>query len=467
MGQPDGGPMSLWTLTQVQAAVGGRRVGDADPAPAFLSIDTRTIRPGSGFVAIRGARDGHDFAAEAVAKGAAALLVDHELALDVPQLVVPDTLAALQGWGQARLEACRPRVVLAITGSVGKTSTKELLAAATGAWKTPGNRNNTYGLPEALATLPEGLDAAVLEMGMSTPPEMPRLVEIAPPDLGLITNIGLAHIENFVDGQEGIARAKGALVEGLRPGGTWVHLAEDAWCRWVALQPWAARARAVAVGQGAAFGWEDVQSLGAQGERFVLRCPQGRLELRLRLRGAHQVRNASLAAALAILGGFDPDQVARGLATVEPEPGRGRLHALEGGGWLLDESYNASPDSIRACAGSLLDLPGGEAIAVLGCIRELGLHAEQAHRETGAQLRAMGIQRVWIYGDQAEALAQGFGAGARAFPSFEELRDSAEGLSAVPAGSRILVKGSLFWAAKRVVAWFLERFALDGGPGQP
>jgi len=451
--------MTVWTLREAQAAVGGELLGDGNPAPAALSMDTRTIRPGDGFVAIRGQRDGHGYAAEAVARGASALLVDHGLPLDAPQLVVPDTLAALQRWGQARLEACRPRQVFAVTGSVGKTSTKELLAAATGGWKTPGNRNNTLGLPEALATLPDGLEAAVLEMGISTPGEMDLLTAIAPPDFGLVTNIGTAHMENFVDGQEGIARAKGGLVQGLRPGGAWVHLAADPWCRWMALQPWAARARAVAVGQGAGYGWEDEASLGVQGERFLLRFPQGRIAVSLRLRGAHQVRNAALAGALAILAGFDPDRVAQGLGAVEPEPGRGRLHPLAQGGWLLDESYNASQDSILACARALLDLAGGEPVAVLGCVRELGPQSERIHLETGEALRALGLSRIWAYGDQAAALARGFGAGALAFPGFDDLRDDPRGLSAVAAGSRILVKGSRFWAAERAVAWLLERHA--------
>jgi len=449
--------MSVWRLSQVQAAVGGELHGEGDPAPAALSMDTRTIVPGCGFVALRGQRDAHAFAGEALAKGAVALLVDHSLPLDVPQLVVPDTLAALQRWGQARLAACRPRVVLAVTGSVGKTSTKDLLAAATGAWKTPGNRNNTFGLPEALATLPEGLDAAALEMGMSTPGEIERLTEIAPPDFGLITNIGMAHMGNFSDGQEGVARAKGELVAGLRPGGAWVHLANDPWCRWVALQPWAGRARAVPVGPGAAFGWTDEASLGVQGERFILTFPGGRVPVRLRLCGAHHVRNAALAGALAILAGFDPGRVAAGLETVEPDPGRGRLHALKTGGWLLDESYNASKDSILACAQALVALAGGEPVAVLGCMRELGPQSPGLHRETGEALRALGIRRVWVYGDEAGELARGFGGGARGFPDFESFRDAGGGLGAVPLDGRILVKGSLYWGARRVVDWILAQ----------
>lgn len=448
--------MSLWSLHQAAAHLGGVLRGDGAVVPSSLSLDTRSLQPGACFVALRAERDGHAFAPQAVARGASALLVDHALDLAVPQLVVPDTLEALQRWGQARLEAVRPRLVAAVTGSVGKTSTKELLAAALGAWKTPGNRNNTLGLPEALATLPEGLAAAVLEMGMSTPGEIRRLTEIAPPDAGLITLVGTAHAENFADGQRGIAAAKGELVAGLRRGGLWVHLAADPWCRWIAEQPWAQHAEALGVGPGAAWAWDGVVPLGPAGSRFCLRGPGVDLPLEVRLPGAHQVRNAALAATLALRLGFRPGRVAAGLATALPEPGRGRLHALPGGGWLLDESYNASPDSILACVRALLDLPGGAPVAVLGSIRELGPGAPEVHRQVGAELRTLGLAGLWAYGDFAPDLASGFGSGGRAFPGYEDLQDAADGLSAIPAGSRILVKGSRHWRAERAVEWLLD-----------
>lgn len=446
-----------WTLREVRASVGGTLLGNPEVAPPALSMDSRALPPGACFVAIRAERDGHAFAAAAAQAGASCLLVDHELPVDLPQLVVPDTLAALQAWGQARFAAFRPGKVFAVTGSVGKTSTKELLAAATRAWKTPGNRNNTLGMPEALATFPGDLSAAVLEMGMSTPGEIRRLTEIAPPDLGLVTNIGPVHLENFADGQEGIARAKGELVEGIRSGGAWVHLADDSWCRWVAAQPWA-KARAVPVGEGCAFGWEDEEDLGLLGERFVLRYPGGRQDVHLRLRGAHHVRNAALAGSLAILAGYDAAEAAGAMGEVDAGPGRGRLHALTGGGWLLDESYNAIRESILACARSLLTLEGGEAVAVLGCMREIGAAAEAVHRETGEGLRALGLARVLVYGDYAQALAEGFGPGASAFPDFQALRDDPSGLGSIGQSARILVKGSRYWRTERAVDWLLERF---------
>jgi len=447
--------MSDWSLFQIAAELGAEIRGDGALAPTSLSLDTRTLQPGACFVALRAERDGHEFAAQALEKGAVALLVDHVVDIDCPQMIVPDTLEALQRWGQARLEAVRPRLVLGVTGSVGKTSTKELLAAALGGWKTPGNRNNTLGLPEALATLPEGLAAAVLEMGMSTPGEIRRLTEIAPLDAGLITLVGTAHLENFPSGQQGVAEAKGELVAGLRRGGVWTHLATDPWCRWIAEQLWARHAQALPVGEGQTYAWEAVESLGAAGGAFHLRSPQGVLPLRLQLPGEHQIRNAALAAALALHLGFGGDQIARGLASVTPEPGRGRLNPLAGGGLLLDETYNANPDSILACARALLLLPGGEALAVLGSMRELGPDAASVHRDTGAGLKALGLARLWAYGEFASEYAEGFGLGARAFPDFEALRDAAEGLGAIPPGARILVKGSRYWRAERAVAWLL------------
>ena len=446
----------LFDLAQVASLIAAELQGDGSIIPSALSLDTRTIRPGECFVAIRAERDGHAFAAQAVASGASCLLVDHALELPVPQLIAKDTLAAMQAWGEARFKAVRPPSVFGITGSVGKTSTKDLLAAATGGWKTPGNRNNTYGLPQALATMPTGVPSAVLEMGMSTPDEIKRLTEIAPPDFGLITIIGTAHMENFPSGQQGIARAKGELIEGIRPGGAWVHLAADPWCSWISEQPWAAHVLAVPVGEGEDFGWEDVHSLGPRGERFTLRTPEYRLAIELKLRGAHQVRNAALAGAIALLAGFDRDRIALGLGAVEPEAGRGRLHALRGGGCLLDESYNASGDSILACGAAILELPGGEPLAVLGCMRELGAEAERLHREVGEGLRHLGFGRLWIYGDFARAVVEGFGSGALAFPDFESLRDDASGLSALPEGARILVKGSRYWASERAVEWILD-----------
>lgn len=450
----------LCDLKMVASILSARLIGDGNIVPGGISLDSRSIGPGDCFVALRADRDGHEYAGQAIEAGASCLLVDHQLESDAPQLIVEDTLSALQAWGQHRLAACRPEAVFGVTGSVGKTSTKELLAGATSGWKTPGNRNNTLGLPAALATMPDGLRAAVLEMGMSTAGEIERLTEIAPLDFGVITNVGDSHLENFPDGQGGIARAKGELVAGIVPGGAWVYPAGDPWCQWIALQEWASKSRPIPVGEGAEFSISYSESLGAKGERFSLLHAGRRMEIQIKLKGRHQVQNAALAASIALVAGFGGvgiDSIISGLASVEPEEGRGRLHSLRGGGLLLDESYNASKHSILSCAKALLELDGGEPVTVLGCIRELGPESASIHHSVGEELRRAGISRLWAYGDFSKELADGFGPGATAFPDFEALQPELDGL---PTGARILVKGSRHWKTERAVALLLERFML-------
>ena len=442
-------------LAEIAPVLDADLVGDGNIVPNGLCLDSRSICPGECFVALRAERDGHQYAKMAIEGGASCLLVDCRLEYEVPQLVVGDTLLALQKWGQYRLEACRPKHVFGVTGSVGKTSTKELLAGATSAWKTPGNRNNTLGLPTALATIPVGLHAAVLEMGMSTPHEIERLTTIAPLDFGVITNVGESHIENFPKGIAGIATAKGELVSGILPGGAWVFPANDQWCQWISKQSWASKTTPIPVGEGADYSITGIESLGAMGERFSLLSPYKKLDIEIRLTGHHQILNAALAASIALVAGFDGDEIAHGLGTVEPEDGRGRLHFLKGGGTLLDESYNACRDSMLSCAKALLGLSGGEPVAVLGCIRELGASSASVHRAIGSELRRAGISRLWVYGDFSRELAEGFGQGALAFSDYDALEPV---LDSLPSGARILVKGSRHWKTERAIAYILERF---------
>jgi UDP-N-acetylmuramoyl-tripeptide--D-alanyl-D-alanine ligase len=444
----------LFSLSELSSILGADLRGDGGVVPTSVCLDSRSAEPGTCFVALRLARDGHEYVAAAVEGGASCLLVDRALDVGVPQLVAPDTLKALQAWGEARLRSCRPSSVFGVTGSAGKTSTKELLAGAVSGWKSPGNRNNTLGLPAALATLPDGAKAAVLEMGMSSKGEIKRLTEIAPPDFGVITNVGMSHLENFKS-QEGIAEAKGELIEGLVHGGAWVFPKDDPWCRWISQQAWAAKTRPVAVGNGADFSVVAAESRGPRGERFSLGSPMGTLDVEIRLTGGHQVQNAALAASIALIAGFDASDVARGLASAQPEEGRGRLSPLAGGGWLLDESYNASPDSVVSCARALLRLDGGEPVAVLGCIRELGPDSAPMHAATGKILRRAGLSRVWIYGDFAADFCEGFGQGGKAYPDFETMEPA---LAELPQGARILVKGSRHWKSERAVASLLRQF---------
>ena len=417
---------------EAREAVGGTLQGDGGVAPAALSMDTRTLRPGDGFVAIRGQRDAHDFASEAVAKGAVALLVDHGLPLDVPQLIVPDTLAALQRWGQARLAAFRPRVVLAVTGSVGKTSTKELLAARHRRLEDPGQPQQRLRPARSPGHPARGPGRVGAGDGHEHPGEIAPAHRDRPAGpRPRHQHRQRAHGVSSPTASRASRAPRASWWRPCAPGGLWVHLADDPWCRWVALQPWA-RARAVPVGPGAAFGWEDERSRGLHGEAFNLRHPGGSVPVRLRLRGAHHVRNAALAGALAILAGFAPEAVAAG-------PGRGgtRCPAAAGctpcagaaGSWTkaTTPSRNPSSHARRPCR------PWRVArVAVLGCMRELGPAAASLHRETGEGLKRLGIDRVLVYGDDARVLAEGFGPGASAYPGFEAMRDDPAGLGADP-----------------------------------
>ena len=266
---------TAWSLRQVQAVVGGTFAGDGDVAPAALSMDTRTLRPGDAFVAIRAARDGHAFAPEAVAKGAAPCWWTTSCPWTCPSWWCrtpwkDSSAGARPGW--------RPSA----PGWCWRSPAPWARPAPRNCWPPPpapgrprATATTPWACPRPWPPCPRGWTRWCWRWACAPPGRSRRLAEIAPPDFGMITNIGMAHMEYFPDGQQGIARAKGELVEALPPGGAWVHLADDPWCRWVALQPWA-RARAVAVGPGLPFGWEDEASLGLLGERFTPAPPRGR-----------------------------------------------------------------------------------------------------------------------------------------------------------------------------------------------
>ena len=448
--------MSLWNLGKISEILAGNLIGDPTVTPKGISFNSKQIQNQECFVALRANRDGHDFIPDALHRGASCLIVEHATNCEVPQIIVENTTESIQIWGQRRFETFRPSRVFGVTGSAGKTTTKEFLSTMTSAWKTPGNFNNTLGLPMSLALFPENVQSAVLEMGMSTPGEIKRLTEIAPLDFGILTGIGHAHIENFPDGIRGIARAKGELVEGIQSGGSWVFPEDDEHCQWVAVQTWAKHCQSLPVGPTSPRQILNHESKGLLGEFFVYKGPHHQFPVHIQLKGRHHVINAALAIAIALESGSSEQQVASGAHALIPEAGRGRVHHLAHGGHLLDESYNASPESIIATAHSLKGLPGGELIAVLGSMRELGQSATQQHEAVGLRLRELGFNRLLCYGDFATYLSKGFGNGSTSFPSFEELKDAPDGLSSIPVGCRILVKGSRYWKSELAVEWILN-----------
>ncbi|WP_299358190.1 UDP-N-acetylmuramoyl-tripeptide--D-alanyl-D-alanine ligase [uncultured Paracoccus sp.] len=373
--------MSLWTSDDAAAATGGRTT--ASWTASGLSIDTRTIRPGDLFVALKDVRDGHDFVAQALDRGAAAALVSHVPAgvpADAPLLVVPDVVAALESLGRAARARTRARV-LAITGSVGKTSTKDMAAAALAGQgrvhAAEASLNNHWGVPLTLARMPADTDWAILELGMNHPGEIAPLSRMARPHVAMITTVGAAHMEAF-GSLDGIAREKAAIFDGLEPAGHAI-LPEDLPVTPI-LRDAADRAGAIVVGFGAAGMARPLSAkVDDQGQTHVRARILGQdVGFMLASAGAHFVMNAvGVLAALAAMGA-DLDRAAADLAGWRPYKGRGGVERI-GGITLLDDSYNANPTSLAAGLATLNRLPGSRRVAILGDMLELGVDEARLH----------------------------------------------------------------------------------------
>jgi len=398
------------TVAEVLDATGGRlAAGTADAHCAGFHTDSRAVEPGGCFFALRGAaRDGHDFCADAAARGAAALVTDREVAATGPAVVrVADTWRALYDLAGRVLDRVAPLVV-GVTGSNGKTSTKELAAAVLAArhrvLKTDGNLNSETGLPLTLLRLEPSHTAAVLEMGMQGPGEIARLAELARPRVGIVTMVGTVHLEYF-DDPHALALAKAELVEALPEDGLAVLNAEDA--RFDLLRG-LSRAPVVSFGLGAG-------DLRGEGYRPL---PDGGTALtvegvpvRLRLGGRHQARNAVAALAAGRFAGVPIAEGAAALAGVEVEQRLQEL-AAPAGYTIVDDAYNASPESMLAAFESLAERPrAGRLLALLGEMRELGCAATTAHEDVGRRARGL-FDRVAVIdaGSHGRLLAEAAGA---------------------------------------------------------
>ncbi|MFC4729335.1 UDP-N-acetylmuramoyl-tripeptide--D-alanyl-D-alanine ligase [Coralloluteibacterium thermophilus] len=441
------------SLSRLATWCGGRLHGE-DVRVSDVAIDSRAAGPASLFVALRGERaDGHDFVASA---GAAAALVERVVEAGVPQLVVGDTQAAL-GRIARGVQADRATRVLAVTGSNGKTTVKTLLAGilahAGRTYANPGNRNNEIGLPLAVLEAPDEADFAVYEMGAGKPGDIAYLTDIVAPDVALVNNVAAAHLERM-GSLLGIADTKAAIYRALRPGGTAVINADDAFAPWFATQAGAHAVLRFGIEASADVVATDIVP-GAEGSRFLLRAPQGERAIALPLPGRHNVRNALAAAACALAAGAGLDHVAAGLAGAAPVPGRQVAHALSGGAVLVDDSYNANPASLVAAIDTLAD-QGGEAWLVLGDMKELGPEAEALHAECGARARARRIARLYATGALSAAAVAAFGPQGRHFHDRESLVAALRAdLAAAATPPRVLVKGSRSSAMDRVVAALL------------
>ncbi len=334
----------------VLAATGGRTVGRELPSVLRgVSTDTRSLQPGALFVALKGERfDAHDFVPEALERGAGAALVSREIESPGPLLLVPDSLAAFGALAAAHRAMLGARVV-AITGSTGKTTTKEMIAAVlsqdrkTG--KTPGNYNNEIGVPLALLELDSSYGAAVVELAMRGRGQIGYLARMARPEVGVVTNIGLSHLE-LLGSREAIAEAKAELLSGLPSSGTAVLNADDEFFSFLKER---SPARVISFGYGPEADVRAVQVTVREdgGPEFALTGGHGEVRVSLRAPGRHHALNAAATAAAAFSLGVKPERVASGLEAFEGAEMRSRIAQAPGGYVVIDDCYNAAPDSMR------------------------------------------------------------------------------------------------------------------------
>lgn len=440
------------SLTELARTLAATLVG-SDPGFMGVSTDSRALSAGELFVALRGPHhDGHAYVAEAARRGAAAAVVERPLEAGLPWLRVADALAALG----AIASAWRNRFelpVLAVTGSYGKTTVKEMIAAIAASrgevLATRGNLNNEIGLPLTLFGLDREHRAAVLELGASHAGEIARLAALCRPSVGLVTAAGPVHLEGF-GSLEGVARAKGELYAALPQDGVAVINCDDPFAPLWRELAGARRIVGFGLGGGAEFRAEAIrQSLDAEGPvlEFRLLAPAGEVELRLALPGRHNALNALAAAAASWAAGWSLEEIAAGLARVRGIKGRMQLRKGRGGALLIDDSYNANPVALEAALEYATALPG-ETWLVLGDMLELGADSAALHAAAGRAARERGVTRLYAYGPQSAAAAEAFGAG-RHFSDADAL--AAELAAQLRGGVNLLVKGSRSMQLETVV----------------
>ncbi len=403
------------TLAQVAEVVGGDLAHPADGQRVCdrVVIDSREAAPGALFVALPGERaDGHDFVADAAARGATgALVAAGRVVPDAPGAVLvddpADALLGLGGWVRDTVDP----LVVAITGSQGKTTTKDLTQAALGAGlrtvAAPGSYNNDLGVPLTCVRLEHDSQALIAEVGTRGIGHIARLAPLLRPDIAVVVAVGASHLE-LLGSLDAVAQAKGELVESLAPDGLAVLAGDDPRVAGLAERTVAA---SVTVGQQAARDWRahDVTLDRRARARFTVEAPDGRrAPVALGLPGAHNVTNALCALAVADAAGVDLAGAAAALATATGSRWRMEAHDLPGGGVVLNDAYNANPASTAAALEALawVAVPGAR-VAVLGEMAELGTTAQDAHREVGAQAARLGLDGLVVVGDAAEAIAQG------------------------------------------------------------
>ncbi len=454
--------MNSYPIRKLVDAMGGELLSGEDNLlmEAGVSTDTRNLTPGALFFALTGENfDAHDFLNEAVSAGAGGVVVDRfpDESLDFGDcalIKVDDTLIALQKlarWYRGELDV----VVVGITGSNGKTTTKDLTASVIGqryqVHATSGNLNNHIGLPLTVLEADDDDDVLVLEMGMNHPGEIAPLCEIAQPQIGIITNIGHAHIE-FMGSREAIAEEKGALARALPEVGT---LLMTAGCDFADYFSSRSPARSVSVGNGRGVIRAEALHSTKTGSEFELVIDEEKSsQVQLGVPGRHMVNNALLAAGAGWVLGLSPDELSSGLELVRLTSGRLRCFDYEGV-TVFDDTYNANPDSMKAAIGVVAELPidnGCARTVVLGMMGELGRFSEEMHYQVGVQAAQQNLGVVSV-GAEAAAIAEGAKSlGASLVEHFDQYQDAVEWLQeTIKIGDVVLFKGSRKAAVERVM----------------
>ena len=434
------------TLEQAAAWCGGRAT-DGSILFSGANFDTRRLRERELFVAIDGARDGHVYAREAIAKGAAAVLASKKLPEDIPAIYVTDTLRALQAIARGYRETLRCKCI-GITGSVGKTTTKEMIASVLSLQyateKTAENYNNGLGLPITVLGTPADCSCLVLEMGMNHFGEISTLTRIARPDIALITNIGTMHIENL-GSREGIRKAKLEILEGLRENGTVIFNGDDAMLNAVAEQYHAIR-----------FGFTkdcDVRAenvcVQENGSCFTAIAFGSEFTVELPVAGRHSILDALAAITVGVCCGVSKENIRTALREFRNTGMRQKIYSLHGV-TVIEDCYNAGPESMRAALQVLAER-NGRKIAVLGGMLELGEIAEEQHYEIG-RIAAREAELLFAYGEHSDAYVRGArDAGmkqAEYYSSHEALADAL--LATLREGDILLIKGSRGMQMERI-----------------
>lgn len=474
--------MMQWRLSEIAQCARGQVLGE-DRTFTSVSTDSRTLQPGALFVALTGPNfDGHEFGAAAHERGAVAALVERPLSVDIPQVVVADPLAALSAFARAWRRQF-PIPVVGVTGSNGKTTTKELLGAIFSrlgpTLVTRGNLNNHIGVPLTLLELNATHRYAVIEMGANHQGEIAHLANIAEPTVGIVTNAGAAHLEGF-GSLEGVAFGKGEMFRSLPVEGVAVINADDVYASMWRENRSAERVLTFGFEQPADFMAHKVRTnapsqpspAGGGGTQnsvpsavhgggsgwgpeagfrtdFELVTPYGTQPATIHLAGLHNLRNALGAAAAACAAGAEIEDIVAGLAAMKSVAGRLELKPALNGAFVVDDSYNANPSSLKAGLDAFRTFSGARWL-VLGEMRELGPSSNELHAEVGRYAKQAGVERIFAVGEGARFAVEAFGPGAEWFADADALVAAARG--ALRSGIAVLIKGSRANRLERVAA---------------